>query len=136
MARREHSARELQQKLIHKGHDAAIVVEVLSVLSRQQLVSDRRYTEALLAARRQRGYGPLHIRRELEEKGIDAELISAYVAIQDEAWLMQVEAVRRKKFGAELPAQPAERQKQWRFLQYRGFTSEQIQRVLNARGRD
>lgn len=136
MARREHSTRELQQKLIQKGHDAEVVAAVIDALGRQQLVSDRRYTEALLAARRRRGYGPIHIRRELEEKGVDAELVGACVDMHDEAWLAQIEAVRRKKFGAELPANPAERQKQWRFLQYRGFTSEQIQRVLNARGRD
>jgi len=38
--------------------------------------------------------------------------------------------VRRKRFGAEPPRDFHERAKQARFLQYRGFTSDQVRAAL------
>jgi regulatory protein len=40
--------------------------------------------------------------------------------------------VRRRKFGSSPPQSLAERAKQARFLQYRGFTSDQIRAALNS----
>jgi len=39
--------------------------------------------------------------------------------------------VRSKRFGDAMPEDFKERARQARFLQYRGFTSEQIREVLN-----
>ena len=40
-------------------------------------------------------------------------------------------SVREKKFGPERPADYRERARQSRFLQYRGFTGEQIQSAFD-----
>jgi regulatory protein len=40
--------------------------------------------------------------------------------------------VRRKRFGDEPPQDYKERARQSRFLQYRGFTSDQIRQVLDG----
>jgi regulatory protein len=44
--------------------------------------------------------------------------------------------VWRKKFRAKKPKTPAERAKQARFLQSRGFSFDHIQQVFNARDVD
>jgi regulatory protein len=44
-------------------------------------------------------------------------------------WIAQLRKVRHKKFGDVPPAAP-ERQRQARFLSYRGFTSAQIRTAL------
>jgi regulatory protein len=41
-------------------------------------------------------------------------------------WFESSKAVRVKRFGDPLPADWTDKQKQMRFLQYRGFTQEQI----------
>jgi len=105
----------------------------VAALQAQRLLSDERFTEALIRARRARGFGPVRIQRELQEKGIGDELIGDKLDFSSPAWLEESDRVRRKKFGDVLPRSMAERAKQTRFLQYRGFTLEQIQRILNPR---
>jgi regulatory protein len=48
----------------------------------------------------------------------------------DVDWLATARAVRRKRFGAEPPRDFRERAKQARFLQYRGFTADQVRAAL------
>jgi len=103
---------------------------VVEALAGANLVSDERFVEARIAARRQRGYGPVHIRRDLEEKGIDRELIDRWVDTNDREWLSDLREVKQKKFGARAPANAAERARQMRFYQYRGFTMDQIRKIL------
>ncbi|HLQ24325.1 MAG TPA: regulatory protein RecX [Acidiferrobacterales bacterium] len=133
LARREHSCRELSAKLLSKGYEPALISEVVVALQAQRLLSDERFTEALIRARRARGFGPVRIQRELQEKGIGDELIEDKLDFSGRAWLEQLDRVRRKKFGNALPRSLAERAKQTRFLQYRGFSLEQIQRILHPR---
>lgn len=105
---------------------------MVAALAAEGLVSDERFVEALVHARRARGYGPLYIRRELEEKGIGRELVRRWVNLRDRGWIEDLRRVKKKKFGGRLPASLAERAKQTRFLQSRGFTHEQIRTVLGS----
>jgi len=105
---------------------------VAEQLTAEGLVSDRRFVEALIHARRIRGYGPLFIRRELEEKGVGRELIAQSVRPRDPEWMDDLRRVRKKKYGGRVPASLAERAKQMRFLQSRGFTHDQIRAVLGS----
>jgi regulatory protein len=131
LARREHSLHELQQKLVRKGCGAELAAEVARDLETGQLLSDGRFAEDLLRVRRERGYGPLRIKKEMQDKGVDAQLIAHYVDAADPQWVEVLKRVRRKKFGDRRPKSYQERARQARFLQYRGFTFDQIQSVLN-----
>ena len=131
LARREHSRSELQHKLAKKGCAVDLAASVAQELEAQQLLSDERFPESLLQVRRERGYGPVRISREMQDKGIDAQLIEHYIDAADPQWLEVLKRVRRKKFGDRLPRSYPERARQARFLQYRGFTYDQIRMVLN-----
>jgi regulatory protein len=48
----------------------------------------------------------------------------------DVVWPATIRAVRAKRFGPELPRDYAERARQARFLQYRGFDGAQIRAAL------
>jgi regulatory protein len=136
LARREHSRRELHDKLLKKGCAEAIAADTVERLEQEHLVSDDRFMESLIQARRNRGYGPLRIQQELQEKGVTAEAIERWLDVSDCEWLEDIRRVQRKKFGARLPKNYPERARQARFLQYRGFTYDQIQKVLNPHGQD
>jgi regulatory protein len=131
LARREHSRSELQHKLVKKGCAAELAASVARELEAQQLLSDERFVESLLQVRREGGYGPVRISREMKDKGIDPQLIEHYIDAADPQWLEVLKRVRRKKFGDRLPRSYPERARQARFLQYRGFTYDQIRSVLN-----
>ena len=126
----------MYNKLLDKGCDEALAAEVVRQLEAERLLSDDRFMESLIQARRSRGYGPLRIQRELQEKGVAAEAIERWLDVTGRDWLDDIRRVQRKKFGARLPKSFAERARQARFLQYRGFTHDQIQQVLNPHGHD
>lgn len=130
LARREHSAHELRRKLIDKGHPVAEVDAAIGTLVRDKLLSDGRFTEMYIHARTARGYGPLHITAALRERGIAKDMIAQHVHHNDPVWREHAAAARRKRFGSQLPASMAERARQTRFLAARGFTHEQIGKVL------
>jgi regulatory protein len=133
LARREHSSFELHNKLVKKGCAPELAAQVIERLAAERLLSDERFIEGLIAARRRRGHGPLRVRHELEKKGIPEEAIEHWLDPGGHEWVELLREVRRKKFGAKQPKNFSERAKQARFLQGRGFTFDQIQRVLNAR---
>ncbi|MFL6622548.1 MAG: regulatory protein RecX [Sulfurifustaceae bacterium] len=133
LARREHSRSEVAVKLERKGCAPEVAAQVVSALAAQGLLSDERFAEALVRNRRRRGYGPVRIRKELADKGLAAEEVDRFVALSGDEWIDEIEQVRRRKFGEALPRSYEERARQARFLQYRGFTFDQIQRALRWR---
>ena len=88
--------------------------------------NDARFTEAYVRNRVAKGYGPLRISRELYERGISEERAAQVLAAMEMDWDELARAVRQKKFGLQVPTDIKEQAKQSRFLQYRGFTYQQI----------
>ncbi len=130
LAAREHSRRELHQKLIQRQADPGLLEQVLDQLQRDGLQSDDRYTESFIESRVNRGQGPVRIRRELKERGIDAELIDRYLEIYDSEWRDLLAQVHDAKFGRGQVRESKELAKRARFLEYRGFPSEMIRSFL------
>ena len=105
---------------------------MLDQLAREGLQSDRRYAETYLDSRARKGYGPVRIRQELRERGIEDSLIEASLAASAMDWAALVAAVRDRKFGGARPADFDERARQARCLQYRGFSADQIRRAYDT----
>ena len=126
LARREYGEQEITQKLIARGFDAEIVEAAVSTLVSDGLLSDSRFVEAFVYSRLKKGSGPQKIHAELRQRGIADSLISSCMEALGDQWLERVREVREKKFGHEPPGDFRERSRQMRFLQQRGFTSEQI----------
>jgi len=78
----------------------------------------------------QKGFGPLRIKNELSDKGIDNEIIQNQMESYESAWSELMQQQRIKKFGAEIPADYKEKMKQARFLQNRGFSPESVMRLF------
>jgi len=136
LARREHSAQELRAKLIAREFDHDEVERAIQGLIDAGLLSDARFAEAFVAARIRKGQGPVRIRGELQQRGVAAELIEAKLERAEVDWAGMARSVRQRKYGDRLPAEYNDRARQSRFLQYRGFTGEQIRNALAGRGHD
>lgn len=134
LARREHSARELRRKLREKGHPQESVDSVLAELQQERLLDDTRFADALIASRIGRGQGPMRLLAELRERGVAEAIAEQALAEAECDWTALAATVRRKRFGAAAPADYPQHAKQARFLQYRGFTSEQIRHALGDDG--
>ncbi len=130
LAHREHSRTELTRKLLGRGYDAALVDRTVQTLQDEGLLCDERFMESFVAARARRGQGPVRIRMELEQRGLDGARISAYFATLDTDWAEIAGAAREKRFGKARPTEYKERARQARFLQYRGFEADQVRAAL------
>ena len=129
LARRDHASGDLRRKLLEKGYDAAVVAALLDVLRAEKLLDDGRYTENFVAYHAARGQGPVRVRAELRRHGLEGTLVEDCLdAFPD--WIVHLQKARQKKFGAQLPSNYADKQRQARFLGYRGFTSAQIRMAL------
>ena len=123
LARREHSKRELQQKLTLRFSNRDLINQAIEQLCEEHLQSDDRYAEAYLYSRAQRLYGPTRIRAEMRERGIADEIIAAAFLNADIDWQANLRKLETNKFGQKSPADLQEKAKRVRFLQYRGFGS-------------
>jgi len=133
---REHGAKELEAKLTRKGYDSLTSAQVIEDLRESGLVSDQRFAEAFVRGHAARGHGPVRIRYELRELGVTLELIQAALNAQEFDWSVLAAEVRQRKFGQATPSSYALRAKQMRFLQYRGFSTDQIRAAFAAHSQE
>lgn len=126
LSRREYSAKEIADALAAKGYDSLLLESLLEDLQALNLQSDPRFAAAYCRSRQQRGFGPLRIKQELQQKGIAAELINEVLNNCETPWERLIESVRVKRFGAEAPIDNSSIAKQMRFLNYRGFPPELV----------
>lgn len=131
LSRREHSRAELIQKLTQRGFSVSEVKEVIADLVQRNYLSDERYIEMLVRSRQNRGYGPIRVRQELEQKGVSSESILLNLEVQDKTWHQAAVQAYQKKYGESVPRDVPEKLKRMRYLQSRGFTQEQIQQAVS-----
>ena len=102
---------------------------VLDKLAASGALDDRRYADAYVRQRGERGHGPRRIAAELRQRGVDEGTAGAALADAEHDWFAIARRVRQKKFPGG-PASLDERARQTRFLEYRGFDSDQIRYAL------
>lgn len=134
LARREHSRVELQRKLAPHAEDPAALESLLDELMAHGWLAEGRVAEQLIHARRPR-FGSGRIRQELLARGVAEEVVAAVLPQLKESDLETARAVWRRKFKAP-PATSAERARQVRFMQGRGFAMHTIMQVIQSAGAD
>jgi len=130
LARREHSYHELFRKLKQKKFAENDIQTVLDQLAQEKLLSNQRFIENYIHYRREKGYGPLRIQVELNARGLSQDFIEEHLKISDNSWLDAAHRLWQKRFKGIVPHDFNCRARQMRFLHYRGFTVEQIEKTL------
>lgn len=131
LARREHSRRELLDKLVLRGFERDECEPVMDVLGEQNWQNDGRFAECYVRQRITSGYGPIRIAYELQQRGIEGIDLDAH-AEEHGGWLNLALDVYWAKYGNEKSLAPNEWLRRSRFLQQRGFSGETIRRVFGA----
>lgn len=131
LARREHTRLELERKLEARAHDRQLIAATLDELEQEGLLNAARFAETYVRLRAEKGYGPKRIRLELGERGIGANEAAGALEAAEIDWAASARSVREKRFGSLVPEAFAERARQSRFLDYRGFDGSQIAAALD-----
>lgn len=131
LARREHTRRELEQKLSPHVEDGAELSALLDDLTVRGWLSESRAVEQLVASKRGR-YGPARIRQLLTQRGVSREGMEPALSALKDSEIDAARAVWSRKFR-EPPRDANERARQVRFLQARGFTFQTAMRIVGGR---
>lgn len=131
LATREHSKVELLQKLLKKGCEATLSEQIIEQFSARNWQCDRRFAESFVRGAYAKGKGPVFVRHSLEQHNIDSHVVSECLGNEDYDWFDLAWRVKAKKYGDKLDLSYQDKQKQKRFLQYRGFELEQINEVID-----
>lgn len=133
VSRREVSRLELQRKLAPYAQSEDELASVLDEFAERDWQSDERFTEMFVRSKSKK-HGSLRLQQELAQKGIDRDTIAEFLPDSDSE-LQHAIDVLHKKFRQ--PASDfAEKQKQMRFLQYRGFGMDTIQAAMRQAWQD
>ncbi len=131
LARREHSQKELLNKLLLRGFSKAEILVVIDEFALQGWQSDSRYAESYVRSRIQKGYGPVWISYELKKNNIEAVNLDDLVCKAVGGWVELLEQVYTKKYGHDLRIDRNEWAKRSRFLMQRGFSGTMISALFD-----
>ncbi|WP_206483813.1 regulatory protein RecX [Thalassotalea sp. G2M2-11] len=131
LSRREHSIVELTNKLRQREYQADDIDTVISFLLDNDYLSEQRFAESVFRSRINKGYGRRYIETELQQKGVNSSIIALAEEQTDIDWYHQARQSYLKKFNGSDIKDQKDKAKRIRFLQYRGFSTDEIFSVLN-----
>ena len=128
LSQREHSRKELEQKLKPHEETPGELAEALDYLAAKDFINEKRVVDSVVN-RRASKLGAARVRQELVAKGLPADDIAEAVDAMRSTEQDRAMQVWRKRFGTP-PSDASERAKQVRFLVSRGFAPEVVRRVV------
>ena len=129
LARREHSRAELARKLESTGFVQQDIAPLLDEFETKNWLSDRRFAESYVADHRARA-GSVKLAYDLRQRGVSDATIEVVLSENHDSELERAREVWKKKFDSS-PTDRAEKVRQMRFLQSRGFGADTIRRVIH-----
>lgn len=130
---RDHSSKQLREKLLQKGFSAAEVEEALEVFRQKRLIDDLRMGRNLIRYMAQRRYfGAYKIRMELSQR-LDREFIEVLLPEELEQYDF---AALAKEFAEKSPNRGKSREQMIRRLKSQGYAASEIRFALAGYGRD
>ena len=129
ISRREHSIKEVNEKLTKKFNADEIIESVIEKLLSNNLINDSRFAEMYTSARKKKGFGPKRIGYELSLKGVK-EYIASEAIEEEGGWTESALTVFNKKFRNGPASDFKQSLKQKTFMLNRGFTFKEIESVM------
>ncbi len=130
LARREHTQKELIQKLRRRFPDTVLLEAEIQRLNDENLQSDERFAENYVRYRSELGFGLMRVRQDMRQRGLSDTEISLALETVAVNWAVLAEQVFRKKYGEQASRDIKEKAKRMRFMQYRGFSGDEYQHLL------
>ncbi|WP_031859011.1 recombination regulator RecX [Vibrio parahaemolyticus] len=131
LSRRDHGIHELYQKLIFKGYEALEVEEVVQFCLEHKYLDDLRYARSQIRQHINKGHGEQRIKQELHQKKVAESIIEQAIECEPQDWFELAKQTAEKKFKGHRAVDRKEYAKQVRFMQYRGYTFDQISYALD-----
>jgi regulatory protein len=136
LSQRSYTRRELNLKLRQRGFEQEIIDQVVAECERRHYVDDEALALSYRKQMTEKGYGARYVRMAMEKKGFTEQHIAAafsdYDMVAEERTIAQNVLLRKAKTLGRLPDDLGKKEKLYRFLRSRGFSSSTIFEVLDA----
>ena len=129
LSRREHSTKEIYQKMSRRVESKDMLNEEINRLISDGLISDERFAESYFQSRRNRGFGPLRIRNELSQRGVNESIFNSIQSDTD--WSAYAFYALEKKINGKKLDDMKAILKLKNFLNYRGFEFQDIDKAFS-----
>ncbi|WP_282177636.1 recombination regulator RecX [Vibrio nereis] len=130
LSRRDHGEYELYQKLALKGYGEDDIQQAVNFCLDHNYLDDLRYAKSQIRQHVYKGHGERRIRQELNQKRVAESVIEQALEEEPQDWFELAKQAAEKKFKGAKAKDQKEYAKQVRFLQYRGYSFEQIAYAL------
>lgn len=130
LSRRDHGEYELYQKLTLKGYGEDDIQQAVNFCLDHNYLDDLRYAKSQIRQHVYKGHGERRIRQELNQKRVAESVIELALEEEPQDWFELAKQAAEKKFKGLKAQDQKEYAKQVRFLQYRGYSFEQIAYAL------
>ncbi|SJN23691.1 Regulatory protein RecX [Vibrio casei] len=132
LSRRDHGEFELQQKLKLKEFEEEDIKQALEYCIGNGWMDDLRYAKSQIRQHVYKGHGKRRIQQELTMKQVADNVIEQAFDEEPQDWYELAKETAEKKFKGQKAFDQKSYAKQVRFLQYRGFSFEQIRYALSS----
>ncbi len=136
LSKREHSVAEIIQKLSQQEFSTSDIHTVLDKFVENGIQSDARFTFHFVRNCMMKGQGLSRVKQALKVHNIDSSILHEALDELEIDWYSRAYEVKCKKFGEEVETDWQKKQKQMRFLQYRGFSQDQISFAITESPKD
>ena len=132
LVRREHSKKELKQKLEYKGVSSADAQATVEKLTEAGWQDDARFAEQWVRSKVSSGYGPLRIKAELKLHALSASAISSALDTVETSWSALAHEHIRRRFPSAFEQDRAAQRKAADHLLRRGFSMDHVRAALKC----
>ena len=112
-----------------KVESKEMLIQSIQELEKDGLISDERFAESYFQSRKRRGFGPLRIKNELIQRGVQENLFYSLDATTD--WSSYALEALKKKMNGKSPEETKDILKLKSFLNYRGFEFQDIDKAFD-----
>ncbi len=128
LAKRDQPEHKIRAQLIKAGFESETIDSVIERLQSKRILNDERFAHAHVRARVAKGIGVERIRLELQQLGVDTEVILlATSAPAQDASELAFEALQRRVQKSP----PLNRARAMRFLSGRGFSDDEVEHAVS-----
>lgn len=132
LEKQDRTQHNLEDKLRESDYPPVAVQAAVEYVASYHYIDDERYARSYVRMH-QEGKSKRRIQQDLMQKGVDRDVIA--LALEEEYEISEAEMIRdllRKKHYNPEEADAKERQKMYRFLMGRGFSTNDISKVLRG----
>jgi len=131
LARRDYASGELARTLSKMTENRENIDKALSRLVECGYLDDNRLITHMIDKHVRKKHGPARIKQEIRQKGFSPELVEQMLEKMDVDWYAMARELKVSKFGDAVASEAKEKNKQIRYLQYKGFSMDMIFEALS-----